>query len=353
MRLESMASRLDFDERRARALEGVVQYRAGAVPPLQPPVAQEQGRRDQGPRDQGRRDQGRRDQGPRDQGQQRPGVEGPGTARSGRPVAWRRTAGTAAATAGRRTAGARSAGPQGPAADLPRDSRRRPEGSGDREQRARRGRQRAPRAPPPPPRPPPSGRPLRRRRWIHRGPAPVGPAFPPSPEASSGPDGASDNAGSDDEGSDRQTRRTRQTRRPRARRSGAVAGGRRDPRGLRRRAESRAASAPERSSGLWRDFACRRPDDGAGYGETCRRARTIERGYGELRRPGPATADLRKDEARGRRPALRRGHQWRRGAARALHRRTPGAPRLGRGRDDVRARLRDLEERAAGRASSR
>jgi hypothetical protein len=36
MRLESMSSRLDFDERRARALEGVVQYRAGAVPPLQP-----------------------------------------------------------------------------------------------------------------------------------------------------------------------------------------------------------------------------------------------------------------------------------------------------------------------------
>jgi hypothetical protein len=37
MRLESVASRLDFDERRARALEGVVQYRPGAVPPLQPP----------------------------------------------------------------------------------------------------------------------------------------------------------------------------------------------------------------------------------------------------------------------------------------------------------------------------
>ncbi len=38
MRLESMSSRLDFDERRARALEGVVQYRAGTVPPLQPPT---------------------------------------------------------------------------------------------------------------------------------------------------------------------------------------------------------------------------------------------------------------------------------------------------------------------------
>lgn len=39
MQVESMSSRLDFDERRARALEGVVQYRPGAVAPLQPPVA--------------------------------------------------------------------------------------------------------------------------------------------------------------------------------------------------------------------------------------------------------------------------------------------------------------------------
>ena len=31
MRVESMSSRLDFDERRARALEGVVQYRPGTV----------------------------------------------------------------------------------------------------------------------------------------------------------------------------------------------------------------------------------------------------------------------------------------------------------------------------------
>ena len=77
MRLESMASRLDFDERRARALEGVVQYRPGAVPPLQVPGGQEQGRReqrdqrprrDQGPREQGPRNQGGRDQGGRDQG---------------------------------------------------------------------------------------------------------------------------------------------------------------------------------------------------------------------------------------------------------------------------------------------
>ena len=49
MRLESMSSRLDFDERRARALEGVVQYRPGAVAPLQPPSAAGGG----GPRDAG------------------------------------------------------------------------------------------------------------------------------------------------------------------------------------------------------------------------------------------------------------------------------------------------------------
>jgi hypothetical protein len=60
MRLESMASRLDFDERRARALEGVVQYRPGAVPPLQPPTGQRDERRDHGqgqPGQQGQRAQ--------------------------------------------------------------------------------------------------------------------------------------------------------------------------------------------------------------------------------------------------------------------------------------------------------
>src|SRR6476646_9366270 len=41
MRVESMSSRLDFDERRARALEGVVQYRPGAGAPLQPPTGAE------------------------------------------------------------------------------------------------------------------------------------------------------------------------------------------------------------------------------------------------------------------------------------------------------------------------
>jgi hypothetical protein len=41
MRVESMSSRHDFDERRARALEGVVMYRPGAAVPLQPPAAGE------------------------------------------------------------------------------------------------------------------------------------------------------------------------------------------------------------------------------------------------------------------------------------------------------------------------
>jgi hypothetical protein len=69
MRLESMASRLDFDERRARALEGVVQYRAGAVPPLQVPSGpstQDQPRRHDGRRDQQPRHD-RQDRGPRPQ----------------------------------------------------------------------------------------------------------------------------------------------------------------------------------------------------------------------------------------------------------------------------------------------
>ena len=66
-------------------------------------------------------------------------------------------------------------------------------------------------------------------------------------------------------------------------------------------------------------------------------------------RPIAARANRTSREARGRRPALRRGHQRRRGAARALHRRTPVAARRGRGRHDLRARLRHVAERAAGR----
>ena len=71
------------------------------------------------------------------------------------------------------------------------------------------------------------------------------------------------------------------------------------------------------------------------------------------RRRRSAAGDLRRSrEARDRGSALRRRHQRRRRAARALHRRAAGAARRRRGRDDLRARLRHLAERAAGRASS-
>jgi hypothetical protein len=78
MRLESMSSRLDFDERRARALEGVVQYRPGTVPPLPPPVGagggtdEEQAER----RTRRRRRRGRRRDG-REEGPQRADGRGP------------------------------------------------------------------------------------------------------------------------------------------------------------------------------------------------------------------------------------------------------------------------------------
>jgi hypothetical protein len=72
MRLESMSSRLDFDERRARALEGVVMYRPGAAPPLQPPAG-ENGRTTEGEAERRTRRRRRR---PR----RRPGERGDGLA---------------------------------------------------------------------------------------------------------------------------------------------------------------------------------------------------------------------------------------------------------------------------------
>src|SRR5688500_13170763 len=50
MRLESLSSRMDFDERRARALEGVVQYRSGTGPSREPQVSRP--RRDDRPNQQ-------------------------------------------------------------------------------------------------------------------------------------------------------------------------------------------------------------------------------------------------------------------------------------------------------------
>ena len=76
---------------------------------------------------------------------------------------------------------------------------------------------------------------------------------------------------------------------------------------------SSASARTTDSAELRRDFARLRPE--------------ADRATARRRRRRAATADRRKDEARGCRPALRRGHQRRRRAARPLHRRTPGAPR--------------------------
>jgi hypothetical protein len=84
MRVESISSRLDFDERRARALEGVVQYRTGgtvpaekpATPPGAPPMADAGGEQ----RRRRRRRRGRR------HGREG-GLEGPGPAASAAPGA--------------------------------------------------------------------------------------------------------------------------------------------------------------------------------------------------------------------------------------------------------------------------
>jgi hypothetical protein len=76
MRIESMSSRLDFDERRARALEGVVMYRPGAATPLQPPAGDEGAAAE---RDQERRTRRRRRRRPR-----RPGERG--EAQQGQPA---------------------------------------------------------------------------------------------------------------------------------------------------------------------------------------------------------------------------------------------------------------------------
>jgi hypothetical protein len=87
MRVESMSSRLDFDERRARALEGVVQYRPGAVAPLQPPSGGAQGQNADS-------DSERRSRRRRRRGRRRPGGGGPS------PDASDRATGAAADAAG-------------------------------------------------------------------------------------------------------------------------------------------------------------------------------------------------------------------------------------------------------------
>ena len=78
MRVESMSSRLDFDERRARALEGVVQYRPGAVPPLQPPSGGGDSRAPESPEQSERRNRRRRRRGRRRPEQRTGGRSGQG-----------------------------------------------------------------------------------------------------------------------------------------------------------------------------------------------------------------------------------------------------------------------------------
>jgi hypothetical protein len=69
MRVESMSSRRDFDERRARALEGVVQYRPGVVAPLQPTGSSDRQAEDAERRTRRRRRRGRRRPGAGEEGE--------------------------------------------------------------------------------------------------------------------------------------------------------------------------------------------------------------------------------------------------------------------------------------------
>jgi len=128
MRVESMSSRLDFDERRARALEGVVQYRPGAVAPLPPPSSVERGRdrdvdrdrdRDRQPANLGATDAERRNRRRRRRGRRRPGGPGERTAGGDSP-----SADGATDTGGPQAAPSRAEGPgpsraEGPSAAPP------------------------------------------------------------------------------------------------------------------------------------------------------------------------------------------------------------------------------------------
>lgn len=74
MRIESLASRLEFNERRSRALEGAVVYKPAADerPARVEEPRREESRRDEGRRDEGRRDDSRRQESRRQERQERP-----------------------------------------------------------------------------------------------------------------------------------------------------------------------------------------------------------------------------------------------------------------------------------------
>ena len=85
MRLESLASRLEFNERRARALESVVVYKPAAEDGVPQETRRDDSRREEGRRDDGRRDERRRDEtrrdDPRRQDGRRPDARRPETRR--------------------------------------------------------------------------------------------------------------------------------------------------------------------------------------------------------------------------------------------------------------------------------
>jgi hypothetical protein len=105
MQVESTSSRLDFDERRARALEGVVQYRPGTVPPLQPPAGSARESKDEGSqerRTRRRRRRGRRPASAREGSGTSYGEAGSASAREGSETSY-----------GEASAGAESSGGYG------------------------------------------------------------------------------------------------------------------------------------------------------------------------------------------------------------------------------------------------
>ena len=103
-----------------------------------------------------------------------------------------------------------------------------------------------------------------------------------------------------------------------------------------------------------RRHRCRRaPSTETARIDSTARTATTSRARSGDQSPARPTPEHRRarasSEARGRRSALRPGNQRRRRAARALHRRASRPARRGRGPDDVRHRLRDVAQRAAGR----
>ncbi len=73
MRLESLASRLEFNERRARALESVVAYKPATEGGATQETRRDEPRREDGRRDDGRRDERRRDEPKRDDARRQDG----------------------------------------------------------------------------------------------------------------------------------------------------------------------------------------------------------------------------------------------------------------------------------------